>query len=134
MNQVDLRLCSDFELCLQYLNTNLEEIQVPSRSPARPKNALRLGFLKDNVHDDVDDVSSAEYVSDCGGSSPPDSIFSELLSPFLGPKQDIEEYDFDKFLEEDFDGNAEICTITDVVTVASVHILTSTMRLNYVSV
>lgn len=127
MEQVDLRLYDDFELCLEYLDTNLAEIQVPTRSPARAKQPAKLITVTENwPSPDVDDISSTEYILYGGGSSPTESIFSQFLSPNLGPslpkKEAFDEAMLEAFLEDfDLDDYAEICTITDVVEFTNVH-------------
>lgn len=100
-----------------------EDIQVPSRSPRRPRaslvefDLLQLCFstFKHEFPEPDDDVSSAEYRL-CGSDSPSSSIFSTSSSilPHMPDELELDEL-MDELELDDFD-NAEICTITNVVT------------------
>lgn len=115
MEQIDCRLQDDFRRCMDYLDTNVDDLIVPDRSPARPRQIplpLKSHDLRFSDHDMLDS-SLAEYVlQDDPSLSPRDSIFSHevLRSP----------EDLDAFLD-DVSSADEICTVDNVVTIRKVH-------------
>lgn len=128
---------------LDPVDISTNDIEVPNRSPERPRmmridmDALqhKIAFnIESSPHPD-DDISSAEYKLQ-GSHSPRESIFS--LSPDVQPCEEnqespsaihLDDLTLDDISVDDF-LDAEICTITDVVSYkhlggnAQVHIVT----------
>lgn len=107
---------------------DLQNMDIPSRSPNRPRymridmDTLDASFVsfKGNIADGADDVSSAEYKLHSVSDSPRESIFSDMDA--VSDKEEEqeeqeaeEEVDFTDFLDEVEINDAEICTITDVI-------------------
>lgn len=118
-----------YEGYLGILDSSIDEIEIPARSPKRPHfmrldlDLIPISFFshKGEVSNaDDDDVSSAEYKL-YGLDSLGESIFS-TGSSFLPSNcfsgDDPQDQDLDEFLDEfQFDDldSAEICSITNVV-------------------
>lgn len=113
MEQIDRRLQDDFRRCLDYLDSQVEDLLVPDRLPNRPRQMQRF-LPKHSDHDDVLDSSLAEYVlQDDQASSGRLSIFS-ALGLHLDPAA-VEQF------VDDVDVGDEICTVDNVVTISKVH-------------
>lgn len=122
---MDASFYDHYEGYLSILDSSIDESQIPTRSPKRPRavnlhlDSSHHGYtlFKGDMTEADDDVSSAEYKLQ-GPSSPRESIFSTSSSPSriekLPSQNDELEVSMDEIYMEEFD-DAEICTITDVV-------------------
>lgn len=121
-------------MCLEYyISHEPAETGVPLRSPRRLKkssatynsdhrNSFDMSKIEMNPHSSDMDISSAEYILNDDPGSPRESIFSNesLAYEF----EDLDTKTLAGFLLEELDAainEAQICTITDVVTIVGSH-------------